>query len=217
MVIDCGHGGHDEGAHGHFNIKEKDITLIIGKEVAHLLSKQNIDVICTRVDDTYLALDERTAIANTYNADVFLSIHTNFSNKEQACGIETFFLDDRLFQNRVMQVDTDIREHKKYESMIHALFEQRSMQSKALAQALQHHVLIYAHKKQQVVDRKVKSAVTQVLLGAMLPAAALIEVGFLSNAKEAALLNSSSYRTLIAEGIAAGICAYLHRLNDHTC
>ena len=99
VVIDPGHGGKDPGARGVTGSDEKDITLTIAQMVAERLSEDpQIRVVLTRTDDTYVSLEQRTAIANAQGADLFLSIHGNASENPQLAGVETYTLnntDDR--------------------------------------------------------------------------------------------------------------------------
>lgn len=94
VVIDPGHGDHDSGGVGITGIKEKDMVLQVGLKVAALLRQEpNIDLIMTRSDDTFVALDDRAKIANDAGADVFLSIHGNKANASSAVGTETYYAD----------------------------------------------------------------------------------------------------------------------------
>jgi len=77
FVIDLGHGGSDPGAVAN-GLKEKDLTMKIGKMIGDMLKEyEDVKVIYTRTDDRYLSLSERAAIANQAKADFFLSVHIN--------------------------------------------------------------------------------------------------------------------------------------------
>lgn len=91
VFIDPGHGGNDSGAVGVNNLLEKDINLQVSKKVEALLKKQGLDVKMSRYDDKYVSLNERTTMANSWNADCFVSIHCNAFNNT-AKGVETFSL-----------------------------------------------------------------------------------------------------------------------------
>ena len=92
IVIDPGHGGKDPGAIGPSGLKEKDITLQIAKKLKSLLEKNlPVKVILTREGDKYVALDERTEIANMVGGDLFISIHTNAAWDRRVQGVETFY------------------------------------------------------------------------------------------------------------------------------
>lgn len=204
IVLDFGHGGTDLGKVGCFAIKEKDITLTVGMKVAQLLQEQGLVVFLTRNADRFVSLEERTTFANKVNADLFVSIHANGAPSPAASGIETFCLVPSLFNKGVCA-----HIEKKIAHVMQHLETLRYQKSAMLADSLHASVLASArHEYGSIPDRKVKKAISQVLLGSEMPAA-LVEIGFLSNSHEAALLNSPSYQTLIAQGICNGILSYL--------
>ena len=94
IVIDPGHGGRDYGAPGYLRgVHEKDVVLKIAKKLAAKIEKElDCEVILTRNGNKFLTLEERTAIANTKNADLFISLHTNAARSRHAYGVETYFL-----------------------------------------------------------------------------------------------------------------------------
>ena len=93
IVVDPGHGGHDPGAVGAHGTQEKNVVLTIGLKLAEKLRDElGIDVVMTRSTDVFIPLEERTAIANKVNADLFVSIHANASLNRGASGIETYYL-----------------------------------------------------------------------------------------------------------------------------
>jgi len=93
IVIDPGHGGKESGAVGPGGLLEKDATLAIARRLATALERRlNTRVVLTRTSDELVTLDSRTAIANQYKADLFLSIHLNASLIQGAHGSETYFL-----------------------------------------------------------------------------------------------------------------------------
>ena len=94
VVIDPGHGGRDYGAPGYLKgVYEKKIVLQIAMKLAKKIRENlGLEVIMTRDKDEFLSLEERTAIANTKNADLFISIHTNAHRDRRAYGIETYYL-----------------------------------------------------------------------------------------------------------------------------
>ena len=95
VVLDPGHGGHDPGATGPSGLREKDVALDIAHRAAPLIARElGISTLLTRDSDDYVALDERTARANAFQADLFLSIHCNASEDGGGRGVMTFVLDD---------------------------------------------------------------------------------------------------------------------------
>lgn len=205
VVIDCGHGGTDHGAISAKNLAEKDVTMKVGLHVAQLLHNKGIDVFLTRDADTTVPLNARTFFANTCKkAGLLVSIHANFSQRKEASGIETFCLDENLFNYGFTTLHDDA-----LKNILSRVDRDRNKKSFLLAQALQHSTLEYAKKKQQtVVDRKVKHSVSQMLAGTNMPGA-LIEIGFLSHKEEAQLLSDKEYQFLIAQGICDGILSYM--------
>ncbi len=86
IVIDAGHGGHDDGTIGPHGVLEKDVVLDVALRLANLVQqKMGAEVVLTRSDDTFIPLRERTAIANERKADLFLSIHANSSPAPGSC------------------------------------------------------------------------------------------------------------------------------------
>ena len=102
MVIDAGHGGHDVGTTGPTGLLEKDLVLDVALRLGKLIEQRlGAEVIYTRHDDTYVALEERTAIANRSHADLFLSIHANSSPIKAVAGVETYYLNFTSSSGRV--------------------------------------------------------------------------------------------------------------------
>ena len=92
IVVDPGHGGHDPGAM-RSGMKEKDITLYVSRKLKSILENEyGYEVFMTRNEDDYVALEERTAFANSEAADLFVSVHVNSSRNKKAKGIETYYL-----------------------------------------------------------------------------------------------------------------------------
>lgn len=89
--IDFGHGGRDPGAVCN-GLKEKNIALVVGLEVCEILERHNVEVSYSRTDDTFIELSHRAAIANKFDADIFVSLHINSATNKDARGVETFSL-----------------------------------------------------------------------------------------------------------------------------
>ena len=92
VVIDPGHGGHDPGTMSKKGLREKDVVLDISRRVSKLLVSEGFEVLMTRNKDVFIPLEERTAIANSKGADLFVSIHVNASRSSRPRGIETYYL-----------------------------------------------------------------------------------------------------------------------------
>ncbi|MFB2938115.1 N-acetylmuramoyl-L-alanine amidase [Aerosakkonemataceae cyanobacterium BLCC-F154] len=109
VVIDPGHGGKDPGAIGIGGLREVDVVLPIGLQVARLLEQQGVQVVLTRNADYFVELPGRTAMANRANADIFVSIHANaVANRPDVSGLETYYLSSgltlaRFIHNSILQ------------------------------------------------------------------------------------------------------------------
>lgn len=202
VVIDVGHGGTDTGT-CCFGLKEKDVTLTIGKKLAQLLRKQGISVVMTRITDCTSQLDERTTLANATDAQLLVSIHANYASNEAVEGIETFCIQPYLLQPQQIFFDSANA------LLIQNIFLTRYNASHQLAQLVHKNVINTVSKQVPIHDRSIKYAVPQVLLGAHMPAI-LVEVGFLSNKKESMRLKNNMYTQQLAQGLCKGICDYLH-------
>jgi N-acetylmuramoyl-L-alanine amidase len=221
IVIDPGHGGHDPGAMGN-GVSEAELVLDVALRIEKMLQKQpGVEVVLTRRSDEFVALPERTAMANRESADLFLSIHANASEDGTARGIETYFLN---FANNLTAAGVAARENaasgqsmaalpdfvkaialnnKLDESRDFATYVQRSMIEK----------LRVANKTTK--DLGVKQAPFVVLIGAAMPSV-LAEISFVTNTQEARLLKSSAYRQRIADALFTAIRKYqssLHSVN----
>lgn len=94
IVIDAGHGGHDTGTISANGLREKDLTLDVARRLKGYIKRAypDIEVVMTRDGDYYVALEQRTAVANARRADLFISVHANSSPSKAASGVETFFV-----------------------------------------------------------------------------------------------------------------------------
>jgi N-acetylmuramoyl-L-alanine amidase len=220
IVLDPGHGGHDQGTHSKSGLLEKDLVLDIAQRTAALLRERGgAEVILTRTDDTFLTLEERTRIANQAQADLFLSIHVNSSPIKSVAGVETYYLN---FSASREDLDLATRENAATERTIadfqdvvakialRAKLDESREFALRLQQALQKTA---AAQNKEAKDRGVKRAPFVVLIGAGMPAV-LAEVGFLSNARDEELMKSGEHRDRIAAALAEGIAAYARTLSE---
>ncbi len=200
VIIDCGHGGKDPGTSSVAGVAEKDVALAIGKELAKELNKSGFKIVFTRTDDRFIALDERTYIANKVASNAILvSLHANNCPNPQVQGLETFCLASNLFtKNTGLETAIDI--------MIQASDEQKNLQSKMLAQKV-HASILKTIKDHGYAphDRKVHHAATQMLMGIKWPGI-LIETDYLSG-PAAARLSDPKFQKIYAQGICDGIKA----------
>ena len=213
IVIDAGHGGHDPGAQAN-GLVEAELVLDIAQRVEKLLKKQpGIDVVLTRRNDTFIPLEERTAIANREGADLFLSIHANASRRSAARGVETYFLN---FATNADAEEVAARENSGSQTSmgkLPALVQQIALhdkmrESREFAQLVQSNMVRGMRAQNKgVVDLGVKQAPFVVLIGAKMPSV-LAELSFLTNGQEASLLKKENYRQRIAQSLADAVLKY---------
>jgi N-acetylmuramoyl-L-alanine amidase len=221
VVIDPGHGGHDQGTEGPRGLLEKDLVLDVAQRVGALIEdRMGAEVIYTRNDDTYVPLERRTALANEKKADLFLSIHANSSDVPSVAGIETFYLS---LTGAKHAMDVAGRENASSENSIFELPDviekiirtksDKAAESKEFATNVQ--AALYAFDVRNVPtskDRGVKTAPFIVLIGAEMPSI-LAEIGFLTNPREEALLKKPDYRQKLAEALYRGVSRYAGSLS----
>ena len=220
IVIDPGHGGKDYGAPGYLKgVHEKQVVLEIGKRLAQKIRTQlNCDVVLTRDRDVFLSLEERTAIANTQGADLFISIHTNASPDNRAYGIETFILnlatDDDAIRVAARENATSLKNISDLDSILKDLMNNTKVsESTRLASYVQKGSLTRLSKEYSHIKNKgVKKAPFYVLLGAEMPSV-LIETSFISNPRECQRLTNGHYQDLLCQGIVDGIKRYIEEIN----
>jgi N-acetylmuramoyl-L-alanine amidase len=215
IVIDPGHGGKEVGAVGPKGLMEKDVTLAVARKLsAALQSKLGTRVVLTRDDDSVVSLDQRTAIANQYHADLFLSIHMNAAVVKGARGSETYFLSleasDELArraaetENAAAASVAAAPAAADLKLILWDLAQQEYLhESSRFAQSIQEEM----NAATSVQNRGVKQAPFKVLVGATMPAA-LVEVGFISNPEEEAKLQSDAFQTLMVEALTRAVQKY---------
>ncbi|MGB2928100.1 MAG: N-acetylmuramoyl-L-alanine amidase, partial [Desulfobacterales bacterium] len=218
IVVDPGHGGHDFGSSGYLKkVYEKDIALQIAGRLAKKIQKKlSYEVLMTRNNDRYLTLEERTAIANTKNADLFISIHANDSENQSTYGIETYFLNLATDNSEITVAARENATSKKNISDLQTILTDimqntKINESSLLASYIQDSSYNYLRSRYTHVKNKgVKKAPFYVLLGARMPAV-LIETSFISNPRECKRLSSASYQDHLCEGIMNGIRKYVEK------
>jgi N-acetylmuramoyl-L-alanine amidase len=219
-VIDPGHGGRDYGAPGYLKgVHEKDVVLKVAKRLARKIRKKlGCEVILTRTTDRYLTLEERTAIANTKNADLFVSIHANAAKDRRAHGIMTFILnlatDDESIRVAARENATSTKNISDLQTILSDLMQNVKIdESSRLASRVQHSINKHLKKRySRIKDKGVKQAPFYVLLGAQMPAI-LVETSFISNSRECKRLVNTDYQEQMSEGILQGIQAYIRETN----
>jgi N-acetylmuramoyl-L-alanine amidase len=218
IVIDPGHGGQDFGSSGYFKkVYEKDIALQLAKRLAKKIRKKlPYEVLLTRNGDSYLTLEERTAIANTKNADLFISVHTNDSGNQNTYGIETYVLnlatDNSEITVAARENATSTKNISDLQTILTDIMQNTKIdESSLLASYVQDFSCNYLTPRYtHIKNRGVKKAPFYVLLGARMPAI-LIETSFISNPRECKRLRSERYQDHLCEGIINGIRKYVEK------
>lgn len=220
IILDPGHGGKDPGGIGYNGIKEKDIVL----DVAKLLQKElkrtlNKKIIMTRKDDTFVSLEERSKIANSNNNrgnSIFVSIHANVALESGSNGFESYYLSLHPFGENardVAELENAVisYEEKPYADYLKEVLNrvvdvEYRKESMRLADYI--NTGITESVNQVMPNRGVKGAFFYVLKESKM-VAVLIEIGFITNKREAELLQNKDYQSRLAKGLATGIINFI--------
>ncbi len=217
IVIDPGHGGHDPGAIGVKGTKEKAITSAAAKELRkQLLATGRYRVMVTRSRDIYVDHEERLRIARAGGADLFISIHADSAGNKTARGASVYTLADRAKnrskrivnnQNWIMDVDLAKQSDPVGDILVDLAQRTTETQSEQFADVLLKNLGGTTH----LIGNSHRRAGYFVLLAPDVPAV-LLELGFLSNAKDEKLLNSSSHRKKVLRSVTRSINSYFDKL-----
>ncbi len=214
VIIDAGHGGHDTGAIGPTGVKEKDVTLAIAKKLQENLLEQGFEVLMTRTDDKFVALEERARFANRKRGDLFVSIHCNAHSSSKMRGIETYTLNVTSDKYAIRLAARENAASEKTLSDLQFILadlatKANTSDSHRLAKAVQSS-LVSSHSgdKKRPRDLGVKQALFYVLLGARMPAV-LVETAFLSNPTDEKRLSSGEYQQQVADAIGRGVARFV--------
>jgi len=206
VALDAGHGGWDLGTVGRSGLQEKELVLDIVARLGQLLENRlDAEVIYTREDDKYISLEKRTEMANLAQADLFVSVHANYSDLTSAQGIETYYTNTyssaraRTSDSTASPMDVD---------WTNVDIREKVLESKRLASDVQRSLYRTLQEDNPTLrDRGVKKASYVVLTGTTMPAV-LAEVSFVSSPSDEAHLRTPAYRQQIAEAIYKGISGF---------
>lgn len=214
IVLDPGHGGKDPGAIGAGGIAEKDIVLSIAKRLAvKLKNEMGIQVVLTRKDDRLVPLEDRTAMANAEDADLFISLHMNASPNAEAKGIETYYLDNTSDEAAIRLASRENATSRKNISDLQFILSDMTQNMKledsiTLAHRLQGSLVGGMTKvMDDVRDLGVKQALFYVLVGARMPSV-LVEMFFITNRSEGRAMSQGNYQDAMVEALFEGIQKY---------
>lgn len=214
IVIDPGHGGHDTGTIGPGGLSEKDVCLDIARRLRASLRAElpGVEIILTRDGDRFVSLEERTAIANARNADLFISVHANASQSKETSGVETFVLDPNAVKKEG-EADPELAKAKRASQVYASVGFGAS--SRALAGHVQGSLVrgISARNPKAARDRGIKHASFAVLRGARMPSV-LVEVSFVSNPEDENRLRTPAFRQRIASSLTAGVRSYVRAVGS---
>jgi N-acetylmuramoyl-L-alanine amidase len=233
VVLDPGHGGVDPGAVGPSGLREKDVVLDTALRAARVLAAiaPELKVFLTRTDDRYVSLAARTALANRFGADLFVSLHANAAERAGAAGLETYWCSETAsskaaarvaaFENAVRRYDAQASGKTgggktgggetaagasgslslDVEGILFRFERERYWRAGGAAARAMRAGLVRALGLE---DRGAHAADFYVLRAARMPAV-LVEAGFISNPAEERMLASDAGRARVAAGLAASV------------
>lgn len=215
IVLDPGHGGKDSGAMA-FGLREKHITLRLARKLAPRLRKQlECEVLLTRNSDVFIPLEERTAIANTSEADLFISLHINAHPAPKVHGLETYYLNlttnAEAMRVAARENATSTHQMSDLQDILSDILQNSKVNESSRLANLVHNSMINGlrtNKYSNIKNLGVKQAPFYVLIGAQMPAV-LIEVAFISNPQDAKHLTTEEFLNTISHEISNGIQSYI--------
>jgi len=211
IVLDAGHGGWDLGTVGRQGLLEKDLVLDVTQRLGRLLqSRLGSEVMFTRSGDTYLPLDQRADFANQTQADLFVSVHANYSSSAASRGVETYYTN--LFSapgaREVEKHDDGTFAKMTPVSLSAGGLHEKIEESRRLAASVQRSLYAtLAASSPDIRNRGIKDSAFAVLTGTTMPAI-LTEISFVSSPADERNLQSATYRQQIAEALYKGIAGY---------
>jgi len=216
VVIDAGHGGKDPGATAN-GLLEKNIVLDVALKLGgYIENRLGVNVVYTREGDRFIPLEERGHMANEAGAKLFISIHANAARAHAAHGTETYFLGpsksdaaEKVMEreNSVIKYEKNTEKYEDYDEQ--ALVRQTLTQSAYMRQSEKLASLVQNQFEERVQrkNRGVHQAGFYVLWSASMPSV-LVELGFLTNPREARYLNSDRGQTYLASALFRAVREY---------
>lgn len=226
VAVDAGHGGEDPGAMGGRGTKEKDVVLALSKElVAELNKTQGVKAFLTRTGDYYLPHRKRTDLARLQRADLFVSVHADGFKSPKAKGASVWVLNLHGAKSEVarwMQMQEEKSELlggvdssvvlSNYDNSVKSVLLDLQMENSITESTKVAKIVHGAMSK--VVPKMHKKHVEEnsllVLKNPDIPSI-LVELGFITNPEEEALMKTASYRKKLARGVGDGIVDYFKR------
>jgi len=219
VVVDAGHGGEDDGARGPRGTREKDLVLAVARELARELRARGIEVVMTRNQDAFVPLERRTHIANDARGDLFISIHANAAGDRRIHGTETFFLSLEASDESARRLAE--RENLAFGEAAAALPAASDPLVAILGDLIAAEHLTASQefaglaqdrlgRRDPEASRGVKQAPFVVLAGVQMPAS-LVEIGFITNAREERRLATGEGRRAVVEALVEAVEVYRKR------
>jgi N-acetylmuramoyl-L-alanine amidase len=206
VVIDPGHGGDELGTQGANGTLEKEITLSVARRLRTLIeSRLGLKVFLTREDDRTMSLDDRSAFANNHRADVFLSIHANSAVRPTLKGAEVFYLTvERADEEARKKADANATTlpalgggNRAIDLILWETAQARYLEQSATLAGFVEQAM---RARIEMSPRAIQQAPFRVLVGANMPAA-LVEIGYLSNAEQETQLATAGYQDQVAQAL----------------
>ena len=222
VCIDAGHGGKDPGANYRGIAKEKELNLIVAKELEKLLKKnKKIQIKMTRSSDVFIPLGTRAKIANDFKADIFVSIHANAAPNKKAKGFEVYFRSDKASDKEAAQTAALENEALNYEEkgVGNITYADLLLNSLATNENINESSKLAARIRNSVSDKKgtlginvsteksIKQANFYVLQGVKAPSV-LVEMGYVTNKDDKKRLNNKKILQMMAMSISNGVLTY---------
>lgn len=229
VVIDAGHGGAKFPGATYRGVCEKDLNLKVALKLGKLIEENmdDVDVVYTRTTDCQLSSDlnadlqKRTSLANSKRADLFISIHANAAKDPAACGTETIVMGES--PKELSRNEDVVMEYNKDE-FIDMSDENQAALVRAYIETMQFTYGEYSMALARLVEknysaigrhsRGVKKKLLKVLYGTDMPSI-LTEIGFMSNSKEFAYINSSAGQNALAKALYNAVSDYFDFLRGN--
>jgi len=223
VVIDPGHGGDEDGAMGPHGTSEKDITLAVSLKLRELFAQDDdLEVVMTRDADETRTLQERADIANSNGGDLYVSIHCNSYYDEDVSGSQTFFLaaamnDEArataMLENRSILLERDDSDFEPVDDLDFILLDLMQTEYLTESQELAKMVQSGLEDKLRIRSRGVDQAGFFVLNKVFMPSV-LVEIAFLSNKREEALLKKDQFQQKAAEAVYEGLKKFIDKYSE---
>jgi N-acetylmuramoyl-L-alanine amidase len=217
IALDPGHGGMDPGASSHDGMKEKEIVLAFALSLKQaLLATGRYDVVMTRDDDHFLKLEDRAKIAHDHKADLFIAIHADTLDDASVRGTTLYTVSDKASdavadalaqkENRA-DIIAGLDLGKQREEVANALIALTQRESKSQSTIFARKAVAEIKPVTQLTSQPIRSAAFVVLKAPDVPSI-LMELGYLSNKQDRAMLASEDWRKGMAQAMACAVDHY---------